>query len=405
MLRAKTVVAPRLYTVTQRNMSGIHLLRRSDTTYVYIIFGMAEPPPPYSATAISQNHSLQRDLVIQLRRYLIEIMTFAFNADFALLNQALGQHTLTTSVSISTTNSTLTEDERAELLRLALISKDLYGKQRGHQWLTTHDSDRRAIADAIVIPALQLELDPGYILKIISTYADHQCDETKREHTLISLKIPYPLWLFRHLTFLLSLFGHHLHSHARIIRATAPDGHVRAVLGDAMKVFQEEELGIKKVPDWCPDRWPDEFGSWYNLWQALISDEEQIEIYLQRFHLLVCLSSPLSCPLTMSYPYICVKYGLSFVHGASQGPVLDSQLLCGTPMLKGCRELNMTDFGKLQRSSALQTRVALYRFTTDDNAPRKRWHMPPKMAAECPRCHSAAQQHEEGLKYWALINS
>jgi len=28
------------------------------------------------------------------------------------------------------------------------------------------------------------------------------------------------------------------------------------------------------------------------------------------------------------------------------------------------------------------THVALYRLTTDDNALRKGWHMPPKMAAE-----------------------
>ncbi|KAF2184902.1 hypothetical protein K469DRAFT_708678 [Zopfia rhizophila CBS 207.26] len=241
---------------------------------------MAEPPPPYSATAISQNHTPQRDPVIQLRRYLIEIMAFTFNADFALLNHALGQHTLPTSASISTTNSTLTDDERVELLRLALISKDLYRKQRGHQLLTTRDSDRRAVTDAIVIPALQLELSAGYILELISTYADHRCDETKREYTLISLNIPYPLCLFRHLTLLLALFGHHLHSHARIISATAPNEDVRIVLGNAMKVFQEEELGIKKVPHCRNDRWPNDFRSWYDLWQALITDEEEIEIYV-----------------------------------------------------------------------------------------------------------------------------
>lgn len=218
---------------------------------------------------------------MQLRRYLIEIMTFTFNADFALLNQALGQHTLPTPASTSTTDSTLSEDERVELLRLARISKDLYEKQTGHKWLTTRDSDRRAIADAIVIPALQLELSPSYILQIISTYADHQCDETKRKYTLISLNVLYPLWLSRRLTFLLGLFGHHLHSHARIIRATAPDEHVRIVLGNAMKVFQEEELGFKNVPILWPDRWLDEFGSWYDLWQALISDEEEIRILAQ----------------------------------------------------------------------------------------------------------------------------
>ncbi|KAF2787872.1 hypothetical protein K505DRAFT_329364 [Melanomma pulvis-pyrius CBS 109.77] len=255
---------------------------------------MDKPPPPYSATAISQNdtlrretaisknHTPQRDPVIQFRRYLLEIMAFTFQADFALLDCALDQHTLSTSASISTTNSILTEDERFELLRLARTIKDLYGKTRGYQWLNTLDSDRSAVTDAIAKPAVILSLDGSYILQLISTYADHQCDETKRKHTLISLSLPYPLRLFRHLTPFLYSLGHHLDSHARIIAATAPHEEVRIVLGNAMKVFQEEELGIKKVPYfWVnDDLWPHRFG-WYHVYKALLPTEEDLSIYLE----------------------------------------------------------------------------------------------------------------------------
>jgi hypothetical protein len=238
---------------------------------------MAGPPPPYSATTVSQNLTPQRDPVTQLSRYLLEIMAFSFHADYALLNHALGQH----SASISITKSTLTDDERVELLRLALISKDLYGKHRSYQRLNTRDSDRSDLADAIVIPALQLDLSESYILELISTYAEHQCDETKRGHTLISVNIPYPLWVFRHLTLFLMSFGHHLDSHARIIEAVASNEDVRIVLGNAMKAYQEEELDIKKVPHWYNDKWPDEYGSWHDLWTALTSKEERKDIYGQ----------------------------------------------------------------------------------------------------------------------------
>lgn len=244
---------------------------------------MDEPPPPYSATTISQTYTPQRDPVMQLRRYLVEIMAFTFNVDSALLNHALGQDTLPTSASVSNTNSILTEDERVELLRLALITNDLYGKRGRPQFLATRDSDRRAVADGIVVPALQLELSATYILELISTYANHQCDKTKREHTLLYRNIPYPLCLFRHLTLLLDLFGAHLYSHALIISTITPNEHVHTVLSNAMRVFQEEELGIKKVPQCRNNVWPNKFGSWHDLWQDLISDEEEIEIYSQVF--------------------------------------------------------------------------------------------------------------------------
>jgi hypothetical protein len=257
--------------------------RPKSPTLAYLIqavFSMAELPPPYSATVIPQNHGPQRDAVVQLRRYLIEIMAFTFNADIALLNHTLGKPLSLTSTSTSTTNSTLTTDERVELLRLACISKDLYGKHTGYQFLTTRESDRRAVADAIVMPALELDLSAGYIVELISTYADHQCDETKRKHTLVSLSIPCLLWLFRRLAVLgLAILGHHLDSHARIVGATAPNEDVRMVLGNAMKAFQEEELGIKKIPHSYYDSWPNDFRLWHDLCQVLISDEEEMECY------------------------------------------------------------------------------------------------------------------------------
>lgn len=213
------------------------------------------------------------DPVTQLGRYLIEIVAFTFNSDYALLNQALGQPTFANFVP--TKNSILTEDERVELLRLALISKELYGKHRGHQFLTTRDSDRRALADGIIKPAIVLDLAASYILELISTYANHQCDVAKRNHTLISLNAPQPLWLFRKLTFFLWFFGEHFDAHSRIISAISPNEGVRIMLGDAMRRFQENDLGIKRFSNsYSGDDWPDEFREWHDLWRALISDEE-----------------------------------------------------------------------------------------------------------------------------------
>lgn len=235
---------------------------------------MAEPPPPYSDTAVSQNHAPQRDPVTQLRRYLVEITAYSFNADFVLLNHALGQPTSSTSASISATNSTLTENERVELLRLALISKDLYGKHRGHELLTTLDSDRRAIANAILIPSIILDLSESYILQLISTYADHQCDEHRRENTLISQRIPQPLCLYRRLTLFLYSFSQQMNAHTRIILASTPNEDARMVLGEATRVFQQEELGIKSLPYCDEKRWPNYFGPWHDLKKAIRSEAE-----------------------------------------------------------------------------------------------------------------------------------
>ncbi|KAF2707292.1 hypothetical protein K504DRAFT_54231 [Pleomassaria siparia CBS 279.74] len=225
-----------------------------------------EIPPPYSEIAISETPTPQRDPIIQFGRYMTEIMAFTFSADFALLNHALGQPTLPTSASMSTTNSILTEDERAELLRLALIIPDMYWRRSGHQLLTGHDSDRQAVIDALSRPALHFSLSISYIFLLVNSYADHRCDETKRGCMWMSRTIVRPLWLSRRLTFLLHKFRQHLHAHVCIIAATAPDEHVRIMLGKAMKTFQEEELGIKKLTPSRYQTWPTD--SWSRVYDV-----------------------------------------------------------------------------------------------------------------------------------------
>jgi hypothetical protein len=51
------------------------------------------------------------------------------------------------------------------------------------------------------------------------------------------------------------------------------------------------------------------------------------------------------------------------------------------------------------------TRAALYRLTTDDNALRKGWHMPPKLAAECTWLFNTNVPIFPYLLWESLINS
>ena len=113
-------------------LSPCTLLQKDD------IVDMTEPPPPYSESADSAGQGYRADSLMQLRRYIIEIVAFNINADFDVLNVALGQSTTSTS----TVKSILTENERADLLRLACIIKDFYGNRKNLQSLPASQDER-----------------------------------------------------------------------------------------------------------------------------------------------------------------------------------------------------------------------------------------------------------------------
>jgi hypothetical protein len=254
------------------------------------VSSMNDSPPPYSARSpspsLSPNPVAQNPLV-QLRRYLIEIIGFTFDADFSLLNQALGQ---TASVTpTSPTNSILTPNERVELLDLVTLIKELNTKisDADTQWLTVRSSDREAVADAVIRPALYLGLPASYILELVSTYALHQCDESKRSLSFILQRKPYFYSMFRSLSFLgpfnvvLGIFTNELWSLAHIVKIVAPNEEVRMVLGNAMHTYQKEVLGIEEVMH-IESFW--ERHKWRSLKKALISENEEDGIKSARWH-------------------------------------------------------------------------------------------------------------------------
>ncbi|KAF2445162.1 hypothetical protein P171DRAFT_521203 [Karstenula rhodostoma CBS 690.94] len=235
-------------------------------------------PPQYVDTStplIPPRNSDKRTPVEQLRRYIIEIMGFTFDTDFTLLNEALGQ----TALCTCPTKSILTPEERAKLLSLATLIKEVKPKMTsGNAWLTVRYAEREAIAEAVVRPAHYVGLTVGYVLEIISTYAVHQCDPSKRALSFISQKKPYFYTFWKCLAFLgplnivLGLYSNDLWAHAHVIGVTVPCEEVRAVLGNAMQTYQKEVLGIKQV--WQIKKvFSGE--SWTALAGALISEDEE----------------------------------------------------------------------------------------------------------------------------------
>jgi hypothetical protein len=149
------------------------------------------------------------------------------------------------------------------------------------QWLTVRSNDCEAVADALIRPALYLDLRAGHVLELVRTYAVHQCSGSKRSLSLISQRKPHFYGIFRRLTFLspfnIMLYGltEELWVHARIIDNVAPNDEVRIVLKNAMDVYQKEVLGINNVSG--IER-VIEYGAWADLKRALISKDEEDEI-------------------------------------------------------------------------------------------------------------------------------
>lgn len=126
------------------------------------MFPIQDPNPPQyvdQSTSLSQpRNSVNCTPLEQLRRYIIEIMGFTFDADFTLLSKALGQ----TAPCTCPTKSILTPEERTKLLSLAKLINEIKPKMTsGNSWLTVRYAERDAIAEAVVRPAHYVGLDVG----------------------------------------------------------------------------------------------------------------------------------------------------------------------------------------------------------------------------------------------------
>jgi len=265
---------------------------------------MNAPPPPYSDGTSPPDLPVvfaPRDPLKHLRRYIIEIMGFTFDADFSVLNQALGQDQ-------ASPNSILDQTEQKTLLDLATKTQDLKTKVTeggplstgGSQFLTIRSCDREAVAEAVLRPALYSGLSGGYILKIVSTYAANQNDPSKRYFSFIEQMKPCLYSFWRSLAFLgpfnlvLGMFANDVWGCAHVIGTALSDEDwdcaqvnetaidyekVRIELGRAMDVYQREVLGITYL-EHESEVFPGE--EWDNLEKALISEDEKDGIRFER---------------------------------------------------------------------------------------------------------------------------
>lgn len=172
-----------------------------------------------------------RRAISQLRRYLIEVLAFTFEADVTVFKAVLGQ--------IDDTKTTLSESEHASLLALAHLIKSMRTKVGKPEWLTIPDSDCTMIIEAVSKPVKFLKLDDSFVFKLLASYADHQCDPSRWTMTLVAQRIP---WLAKYRSVWgegLRALGGTVRSHVDLAQLVAQDEGVRKLLGESMIKWQE----------------------------------------------------------------------------------------------------------------------------------------------------------------------
>ncbi|EDU44662.1 hypothetical protein PtrSN002B_004049 [Pyrenophora tritici-repentis] len=118
----------------------------------------------------------------QLRRYLIEIVAYALDANFDELNTAPYKESITYH-----TNTILSPAERGELLHLSRLIQELCEKARSNQANTMKRTDMMQVYTAVSYPAMWIGLGEG-ALDLISSYADYaedvDAEKVRRSKTL-----------------------------------------------------------------------------------------------------------------------------------------------------------------------------------------------------------------------------
>jgi hypothetical protein len=259
------------------------------------------PPPPYSSSRSngprkSRDHSSpnqyaikrrsQEDAAVQLQKYVVEILAYTLDADLAGLNAALCPKIGATSDTHSVT-SILTPEERSELLTLSTAIQDFHQAFIRDGWVLTSDRNRYSLLNAVIDPARYhcCSSGAGYILDLISTYANHQCQPHKRNLTMLgryvtlqpqfsryyfSIMVKSLLWgttcsdvsmseyhgNMRPSRYSMKQLKETFWTYADIIDIFSPKEGVRLLLGHALLKTQAE-LGIEKLGDrkythWLP---------------------------------------------------------------------------------------------------------------------------------------------------------
>ncbi|KAF2875879.1 hypothetical protein BDV95DRAFT_603279 [Massariosphaeria phaeospora] len=171
----------------------------------------------------------------QLQQFLIEIMAFTFHADTERLCSLLGCE----SVASDPKTSILTDAQKDELLWLANKVGYLREKSLRNQFNTTAQCDQSVVHASLVRPAETLQLNVEYVLDLINSYADHECEAARWNRTLIAQYTPKSYQSNQDLTDTLV-------SHADVIACISKNESVRVLLGEAMAAFQEF-LGLGEI--------------------------------------------------------------------------------------------------------------------------------------------------------------
>ncbi|KAF2653813.1 hypothetical protein K491DRAFT_717668 [Lophiostoma macrostomum CBS 122681] len=237
-----------------------------------------DPPPPYNVSedrsapstlhletatekpnaSIDPNPTpipyIERSPKEQLRRYLIKILVFTFSVDIEKLDNALG-----TPIYVDKDgkrkdepkkNSTLSDQEKTDLYKLAIAVKRLHRKASTNCWNTTFQADRDLVIKAVSSISRDLTSStkkypsPGvhaaFALDLISNYADHHCDPALWTKTHLGQ------WTTNVLYRASDAFDYSIAAHAKLIGDVAPNEEVRFVLGHAQEAFQEK-WGVNSV--------------------------------------------------------------------------------------------------------------------------------------------------------------
>ena len=133
-------------------------------------------------------------------------------------------------------HSILRHTEKKKLFQLSQIIKRMH-----RQPTTSSQKERTRVYKAIVKPATALGLSVGYVLDVISTYADHQCHPRKRKYTIVSMAHPHlPLILHSAHSVSKRKLRDELEEHTRLVSRIHPNDVVKRVLGAALEKYQAE---------------------------------------------------------------------------------------------------------------------------------------------------------------------
>jgi hypothetical protein len=163
---------------------------------------------------------------VRLQRYFVEIIAYMIKTDFKKLNAAIPMEW---QISSNRSFTIMSNPEKAELLRMCQVIDPMC-----RQLLASSSNDRTMVLHEILEPASKMQVEPGYALDLIASYANHKCSIWKRNRTIVEQ-------LKRQKNGdAASDLRKTLESLALLICLVAPDEATRCVLGTALERCQRK---------------------------------------------------------------------------------------------------------------------------------------------------------------------